>query len=79
MGSIRLEIVYLGDVVNTTARIQQECRPSKRWLLISSVLRNRLHLPNTMRAESIGDITLRGKKDAIELFAIESSDEPISI
>jgi adenylate cyclase len=78
MGSIRLEIVYLGDVVNTTARIQQECRPSKRWLLISGTLRNRLHLPDTMRLESIGEIVLRGKKEAIELFAVESADEPIS-
>lgn len=77
MGSIRVEIVYLGDVVNTTARIQQECRPNNRWLLISKALHDRLHLPEKVRAEGIGEISLRGKKEAMELFAIETvADDP---
>lgn len=72
MGTFRQEIAYLGDVVNTTARIQQACRDVGHWFLVSRALIDRLRLPEGISAESVGEIPLRGKKEVIELFALES-------
>jgi len=72
MGTFRQEIAYLGDVVNTTARIQQACRDVGRWFLASRALIDRLRLPEGISAESVGEIPLRGKKEVIELLALES-------
>lgn len=76
MGSIRQEIAYLGDVVNTTARIQQSCREIGHNFLISQTLFDRLRLPQDVEAASVGKIELRGKKDNFELFAISLKTAP---
>jgi adenylate cyclase len=71
VGTLRLDIVHSGDVVNTAARIQAECRLRKRRLLTSSDLLNRMHLPEGLQAEDLGEAPLRGKEDSVHLFSIE--------
>ena len=45
MGSVKKEIVFLGDTVNTTARIQEMCRQTGDRVLASADLIDRLELP----------------------------------
>ena len=71
MGDTKKEIAFLGDVINTTARIEKECNPHQRALLISSDLLQKIDLGNEYRHEKIGNITLRGKRETIELHAVE--------
>lgn len=71
MGSTKMEIAYLGDVINTTARIEGECNPLQKPLLISNDLLQKLNLGKEYRSEKIGDIDLRGRMEKIELYAIE--------
>ncbi|MEM6686548.1 MAG: adenylate/guanylate cyclase domain-containing protein, partial [Bacteroidota bacterium] len=47
VGSIKKEIAYHGDVINTTARIQSQCNVYKSSVLISESLLNDLKLPET--------------------------------
>ena len=42
IGDLKKEIVYNGDVLNTTARIQDECNKYNRDCLVSGTLMNRL-------------------------------------
>lgn len=70
MGDTKKEIAFLGDVINTTARIEKECNPHQRALLISGDLLQKISLEKEYKYEKIGDINLRGKMEKIELYAI---------
>ena len=51
MGDSKLEIVLLGDAVNTTARIEQACRELDRTFLASADALALINLPNGVESE----------------------------
>lgn len=71
MGDLKKEIVYLGDTVNTSARIQGECKYNNKNLIISEDFYNIIEKPNYLKFDDMGMITLRGKKTPIRLFGVE--------
>jgi len=71
MGSIKREIVFLGDTVNTTARIQEMCRTTGHRVLASAALIDRMELPPEIAKRSLGDLRLRGKEHDVVLYALE--------
>ena len=74
MGSVRKEIVFLGDTVNTTARIQELCRQTGDRVLASADLINRLALPPGVSKRSLGDLRLRGKESDVALYALTQAE-----
>lgn len=70
IGDLKREIVYNGDVLNTTARIQDECNKYQRSCLVSGALKNRLKQINGFQWERIDAVTLRGKETEVELFSV---------
>ena len=64
------EIVYSGDTINTTARIQGVASSTDRNLVISSELLEQLNLPGDIEAETLGEFQLKGRQEASELFAV---------
>jgi len=70
IGDLKREIVYNGDVLNTTARIQNECNKYQRTCLVSGSLMNRLKQANGFQWERIDAVTLRGKETEVELFSV---------
>jgi adenylate cyclase len=70
MGSVKKEIVFLGDTVNTAARIQDLCRQTGDRVLASAELIDRLELPPGVAKRSLGDLRLRGKGADLELYAL---------
>ncbi|MFL5787649.1 MAG: adenylate/guanylate cyclase domain-containing protein [Flavisolibacter sp.] len=70
IGDLKREIVYNGDVLNTTARIQNECNKYHRDCLVSGPLMNRLKLMNGFQWEKIDTVLLRGKETEVELFSV---------
>ena len=73
MGSVKKEIVFLGDTVNTTARIQELCRETGDRVLASADLVDRLELPAGIAKRSLGDLRLRGKGADLALYALTSA------
>ena len=71
MGSVKKEIVFLGDTVNTAARIQEFCRQTGHRVLASATLVNLLELPSGITKRPLGDLRLRGKESDIVLYALE--------
>jgi adenylate cyclase len=69
IGDLKKEIVYNGDVLNTTARIQNECNKYQRDCLVSGMLMGRLK-QNGYHWERIDAVTLRGKETEVELFSV---------
>ena len=70
IGDIKREIVYNGDVLNTTARIQEQCNTLQQELLTSGSLLDRLELNNMFLAEKLDETKLRGKEMLMEIFGV---------
>jgi adenylate cyclase len=70
MGSARKEIVFLGDTVNTTARIQELRRQTGDRVVASADLIDCLELPRGVAKRSLGDLRLRGKGADLALYAL---------
>lgn len=73
-GDQKQEISYFGDTVNTTARIEQQCKTLDCPLLISAELLDRITLPTTFQSLPKGAVQLRGREHATELFTIVPVD-----
>ena len=69
IGALKKEIVFTGDVLNVTARIQGLCNSVGAELLISAALYNELS-PGKYEATSIGIHALSGRSKSIELYTI---------
>jgi adenylate cyclase len=70
-GFAKVEIALLGDTMNTAARIQQACRDTGHRVLASASVMDRLAiLPVGIAKEAIGKLNLRGKEEAVELYAL---------
>ena len=74
IGELKSEIVYNGDVLNTTARIQAQCNQLGQKLLVSKELMERLSLGPDYGVTELGAIPLRGKAEALELFAVNRTE-----
>jgi len=74
MGTVKKEIVFLGDTVNSTARIQNFCRVTGDQILASATLLDQLVLPPDISKRSLGNRRLRGKESDIALYALERTN-----
>lgn len=71
IGTIKKEIAFSGDVLNTASRIQSECNKHQVDLLLSDDLLELLDLsPRQYTIRSIGKIQLRGKAEGVGLSNI---------
>ncbi|MEM6721014.1 MAG: adenylate/guanylate cyclase domain-containing protein [Bacteroidota bacterium] len=71
VGTVKKEIAYHGDVINTTARIQSQCNTYKANVLISESLLNDLKLPETYTTKNIDDLLLKGKAQSVNIYSVE--------
>ncbi len=71
VGVIKKEIVFTGDVLNTTARIEELCNTYSVKLLVSKKLLDLLQIENRYIKSEIAEITLRGKKTKNILYTLE--------
>lgn len=70
VGSIKKELAYHGDVINTASRIQELCNKFGESLLISEELVSEMYVAKDYHSQKIGDLLLKGKIDTINIFAI---------
>lgn len=70
IGALKKEIVFTGDVMNTTARIQGLCKKYKADLLISGKLGDMMDDDGSFTMIPKGEEDLRGKSSAIRIFKI---------
>ncbi|MCA6078541.1 adenylate/guanylate cyclase domain-containing protein [Fulvivirga sedimenti] len=74
IGLIKKEIVFTGDVLNTAARIQASCNTYGVDLLVSGRIKNFVEPQNELRFEAMGNISLRGKTESVELFSVAKEE-----
>lgn len=77
IGIIKKDIIFTGDVLNTTARIQGLCKKLGVDILISNGLKNLL-MPNLhYEFKSLGQNELQGKRELMELYVPVKRDKGI--
>ncbi len=70
IGDLKREIVYNGDVLNTAARIQNECNKFERSFLVSGILMHQLEQKKGFRWERMDTVILRGKEKEVDIFSV---------
>ncbi len=69
VGTLKKEIIYTGDVLNTASRIEGLCNQYDVNLLLSEDLLDKLDV-NKDKAHKIGEINLRGRNANVTLFTM---------
>ena len=70
IGVIKKEIIFTGDVLNTTARIQSLCNGYGVDLLVSGQLMKKLDLHPPFQIKEMGENALRGRGEKVDLYTI---------
>ncbi len=70
VGTVKKELAYHGDVINTAARIQSLCNTYKASLLVSQALLERSLITLDYKAALLGDLDLKGKTNKLKIYSI---------
>ena len=73
VGGSRRAIVYHGDVMNTTSRIEQATRDLERQFLVSGDAMERLADLRGVTLDDLGLQRLRGRAAAMHLYAVTAT------
>jgi adenylate cyclase len=71
LGFVKKEITYLGDVINTTSRIEAACNEFDKLFIVSDDILNKLAPGNEYLIQKLGDIKFRGKEVPIGISSVE--------
>ncbi len=70
VGVLKREITFSGDVLNTTARIQELCNKHNEKLIVSKNLLDLMSLKNEFILKEIGQMNLRGRSEPVILYSV---------
>lgn len=70
LGDIKQEIVFLGDTINTTARIIEYCSQKKKKLIVSNQVIKLIHPPGEFILEDMGLFQPRGKQKSVQVISV---------
>jgi adenylate cyclase len=70
LGELRQEIVFVGDILNTAARLEEYARLHRLDLVVSGALLERLELRPGLRAELREELTPRGKHEKVAVYSV---------
>lgn len=71
IGDVKQEIVFQGDVVNTSSRIKEKCHSLGAIILVSRELLDALPMERLpYHADRVGSFLLKGKEHEVELYSV---------
>jgi adenylate cyclase len=73
IGALKKEIVYTGDVLNATARLQGMCKEYGTDLLVSEDLVDRLPAKGDWSFQPLGTAALRGRKQEMPVYGLRDT------
>ena len=71
VGEARKDLAFHGDTMNTAARVEGVCKDLDEQCLVSELVYEAIELPPQLKARSVGEVELRGRKEALPLFAVD--------
>ncbi len=74
VGQIKRELAFHGDVLNTAARIQKQCKRYRKQILVTRNFALQLVKKTKLyKAEYVDDVKFFGKKKSIKIYEVEKS------
>jgi adenylate cyclase len=73
LGDLRQQIVFVGDILNTAARLEEYAKRAGEELVASGALLERLDLPPGVAARACGNLALKGKAEPVAAYALTCS------
>jgi adenylate cyclase len=70
LGDLRRQIVFVGDILNTAARLEEYAKQRRLGLVASGALLDRLALPPEIEIERCGELALRGKEARVIAYEL---------
>jgi adenylate cyclase len=70
IGDLRQQIVFVGDILNTAARLEEYAKRTGLDLVVSGPLLDRLTLPPGVVATPCGELEIRGKEARVAAFSV---------
>ena len=70
LGDLRRQIVFVGDILNTAARLEEYAKRAGLDLVVSDSLLRRLELPAGVLARRCGELELRGKEAPVAAYSL---------
>jgi len=70
LGDLRRQIVFVGDILNTAARLEEHAKRDGLDLVASGVLLEQLTLPPGVAATRCGELALRGKEAPVAAYGL---------
>lgn len=70
IGTIKKDVIFTGDTLNTTARLQNLCNELSVDILLSDHVLNEIEIDHGYLIKSLGKRKLKGKKEPVELITI---------
>ena len=77
LGDLRRQIAYVGDILNTAARLEEYATRMGLDLVISGALLRRLALPPGVEARLCGELALRGKEAAVAAYSLTEAQRAV--
>ena len=76
LGDLRRQIVFVGDILNTAARLEEYAKRTGLDLVVSDSLLRRLELPPGIEARHCGELDLRGKEAPVAAYSLSVPPGP---
>jgi len=76
LGDLRRQIVFVGDILNTAARLEEYAKRTNLELVVSGSLLERLELPPGVQARLCGELELRGKEARVAAYSLSGAPSP---
>ena len=73
LGDLRQQIVFVGDILNTAARLEEYAKRADLDLVVSGALLERLTLPAGVEATPCGELALRGKEAPVAAYGLSDA------
>ncbi|HEU5194038.1 MAG TPA: adenylate/guanylate cyclase domain-containing protein [Methylomirabilota bacterium] len=72
LGDLRQQIVFVGDILNVAARLEEYAKRSGLDLVVSGALLERLALPPDLASTACGDLPIRGRETPVAAYAVSA-------
>ncbi|MCT8341137.1 adenylate/guanylate cyclase domain-containing protein [Flavobacteriaceae bacterium TK19130] len=71
IGVLKKELLFTGDVLNVTARIQALCNSFEVSILVSKTIAEEMREAENFEFFSKGEVTLKGKEEKVEVYTVK--------
>jgi adenylate cyclase len=70
IGDLHKQIVFVGDILNTAARLEEHAKHAGLNLVASQELLDRLRVPSDVESRHCGELSLRGKDSRVVAYSL---------